>query len=220
VTVPPAGQPPVDGVETSRPRRLGSRPLAFLAAVAGAGVVLLSSGRDWVTVAVATARGGSVAADGSTAAPGAAAIALVAAAGAVALVTSGRVARVVVAGLLLVAGAAVAALSVPVWQAPRSAADAAVVKVTGTVGGQDASTARVTPWPAVSAAGGLLVAAGGLVGLVRGRRWSGPARRFEPAPIAGAVPATAEAARSERDRRSDDWDSLSRGDDPTADDPA
>jgi hypothetical protein len=92
-----------------------------------------------------------------------------------------------------------------------------VSTATGTVGQAGAGSADVTVWPAVSALGGLLVAAGGGVALVRGRRWPGPARRFErgaaPAPAAGA--ASMAAAASERDRRMDDWDRLTAGDDPT-----
>jgi len=80
---------------------------------------------------------------------------------------------------------------VPVWQAPRAAADTAVARVTGTVGGRDDGTAQVTAWPAVSAGGGVIIAAAGLVGLVRGRRWPGPSRRYERGgePTSGPGPA-------------------------------
>jgi uncharacterized membrane protein (TIGR02234 family) len=222
--------------------------VALLAVLLGAGLVVLATGRDWVTLTVA-APGGSIPvhADGRLAAPGAVALALVAVAGIVVAVTAGRVVRTVVAGLLLLAGLAVAALTVPVWRAPADAARPAVARVTGTIGGtgtagrDGASAARPTPWPLVSAAGGLLIAAGGLAGVIRGGGWPGPSRRFErpagsipggPEPTGGdpgqpavAAPSGSVVAGSvvagsvewERDRRLDAWDSLSRGEDPTAD---
>ena len=220
--------------------RIGSRALAFLGGLAGAGAVVLAAGRDWVTVTLAGIAPGGVHADGRTTAPGAVAVALVAAAGAVVLVTAGRVGRVVVAGLLVAAGAGVALLSVPVWQAPRTAADTAVARVTGTVGGGDDATAQVTAWPAVSAGGGVIIAAAGLVGLVRGRRWPGPSRRYErggeptsgpdpagappmptpaPAPDRATEP-TPTVSPDDRADRADVWDSLTRGEDPTEAAPA
>ena len=203
-----------------------SRPLAVVAVLAGALVVVAASGRTWASATVGVAGGSrQVGADGSLVAPGAVAVALVAAAGAVVLATSGHAVRRVVATLLVAAGLGVAALSVPVWGSPARAAGPAVARVSGTVGSA-ARDARVTAWPAVSAAGGVLVVLGGAVALLRGTRWSGPSRRFDrpPAtPAAGAapeagVPAVADAGR-DRDRRLDAWDSLSRGEDPTAETP-
>jgi len=91
--------------------------------------------------------------------------------------------------------------------------------VSGTVGSA-ARDARVTAWPAVSAAGGVLVVLGGAVALLLGTRWSGPSRRFDrpAAPPGEGVPVVADAGR-DRDRRLDTWDSLSRGEDPTAEAP-
>jgi len=252
------GGPGGPGGQAGPGGRAGSRVLAFGAALLGAGAVVLASGRDWVTVPVSGVATAVVRADGRTAAPGAVAVALVAVAGAVVLVTAGRVGRVVVAALLLLAGVAVGAFSVPVWQSPRAAADAAVVRVTGTAGARYGAPAQVTVWPAVSTTGGALIAAAGLVGLVRGRRWPGPSRRYErdaaaagpptegsptsasatarpaadrpPAEVTGSavtgsavtgstVTGSAAAAGSERDRRADVWDSLTRGEDPTQADP-
>ena len=193
-----------------------SRLLAVLAVLAGAGLVVLAAGRSWVTVTL-PAGAAAVHADGRAAAPGAVAIALVAAAGGVVLATAGAAVRTVVAGLLLLAGLGVAALSVPVWQAPEDAAAASVSRVTGTVGQPAGGSAGATAWPAISAAGGLLVAAGGVTGLLRGRRWAGPSRRFD-APGAPVAAGAAPPGLPERDRRLDAWDSLSRGEDPT--DPA
>jgi len=204
-----------------------SRPLAVVAVLAGALVVVAASGRTWASVTVGVAGGSrQVGADGTLVAPGAVAVALVAAAGAVVLATSGRAVRRVVATLLVAAGLGVAALSVPVWGSPARAAEPAVARVSGTVGSA-ARDARVTAWPAVSAAGGVLVVLGGAVALLLGTRWAGPSRRFDrptvpaasgpgvPPPAASGVPPAVDAGR-DRDRRLDAWDSLSRGEDPTA----
>jgi uncharacterized membrane protein (TIGR02234 family) len=69
------------------------------------------------------------------------------------------------------------------------------------------TTAELTSWPWVAVVGGALIAVSGLVVLVRGGSWPGPASRFERASPPAAP------------RRQDDvagtWDALSRGDDPT-----
>jgi uncharacterized membrane protein (TIGR02234 family) len=212
-------------------RRIGSRAACFVAGAAGAALALVASGRDWIIVAL-PGNGSPLPADGRAVAPGGVAVALVSAVGVVVLVTAGRVGRLIVAGLLVLAGAGLVALSVPAWSSPLAAAEPALTRVTGTVGRLDGATATATAWPAVSAGGGLLVAAAGMLGVVRGRRWPGPARRYElpdasaaaasgPEPVRDGDAPSVRAARSpaaERDRRTDAWDSLSRGEDPT--DPA
>lgn len=189
--------------------RIGSRASAAAGVLAGAGVVVATAGRTWTQVTVPGLPGADVVtADGRLVAPGATALALVAAAGAVVLVTSGPVVRRLAAGLLVLAGLGVAALGVPVLADPADAVGPAVSRVTGTTGTPAPGSARATAWPWVSGAGGLLIVAGGAVGLARGRRWSGPARRFERGePVA--------RPRSAKDERLDAWDSLSAGDDPT-----
>lgn len=196
-----------------------SRVAVVLGVLLGAALVLLATGRDWVSVRVTGVAGGAVRADGGVAAPGAVAVALVAAAGAVVVGTAGRIVRSAVAVLLILAGAGIAALSVPVWGDPAGGAAPAVARATGTVGAVAAGSATTTFWPAVSAAGGVVVAVAGAAALLLARRWPAPARRFERAGVRAAPGdvVVGEPA-AERDRRSDVWDSLSRGEDPTAPD--
>jgi uncharacterized membrane protein (TIGR02234 family) len=174
--------------------RSRSRLSALLTVLVGAGIVLLAAGRTWSKATVVGLTGtGVVTTDGRSAAPGAAALALVAAAGAVVTVTSGRAVRRVVAGLLVLAGAGIVAVGVGVLADPTSAVEAAVTKATGTTGGDRAFVGHGTAWPAVSGVGGLVVALGGVVALVRGGSWSGPSQRFDrtvgDGPGEGAGPA-------------------------------
>lgn len=68
--------------------------------------------------------------------------------------------------------------------------------------------ARVAVWPGVALAGGLLLATGGLLALLRGHRWGGLSDAYRtPAARAEQVPATDKGV----------WDALDRGEDPTAD---
>jgi uncharacterized membrane protein (TIGR02234 family) len=213
--------------------RLGSRPSTVLIGLAGAGLVVLASGRTWVRATVSGAAStGVITASGTLVAPGATALALVAAAGVVALVSTGRRVRPVVAVLLVLAGLGAAWLSGPVLADPAQAARPAVARATGTEGQQSSGPSAATAWPWLSAAGGLLIAVSGGVGLVRGRRWAGPSRRYErpadptadragsPVPASGsgaaegADPAPSAAAAG-RDQRLDTWDALDRGEDPT-----
>jgi hypothetical protein len=180
----------------------GRLPAVALVLV-GAGLILLAAGRTWAVADLAAA-GLSVAGDGRhvevsgrSAAPVVPALALVALAGAVVLATAGRVARAVAAVSLAAAGVAAATLAVIVARTPGSAVAGAVAEATGTTGLPPAA-ATPTFWPGVAALGGAAVLAGGLHGLVRGRSWQGPSRRYERTPAAP-----------------DDWARLDRGEDPT-----
>lgn len=176
-----AGAPP-------RRRRVGSRAVATLAVLLGAGAVVLAAGRPWFSTTVVGLPGPDlVTTTGRSVAPGAPALGLVAAAGAIVLATSGRAVRTVVAVLLALAGAGIVAASVGPLRDPSGALEPVVATATGTTGGFVAFVAHGTPWPLVSVVGGVLVAAGGVLAVVRGRRWSGPSQRFERAgPAEGA----------------------------------
>jgi len=239
--------------------RFAARPAVVLAVLLGAGAVVLAGGRPWAGQPVSGVPGlVRVTAAGSQAAPAATALALVAAAGAVALALSGRIARRIVAGLLVPAGLGVVGLVVAVLRDPAQAVAPALQAATGRT--VQAATglgapAEATGWPWLGVAGGLLIAASGLVGIVVSGRWGTSGRRFEaPAGGAGAVPPgsaepaaaggwsaagagtmdggpprprrlagaaeegeiRAERSRAGRERVLDDWDALSRGEDPTA----
>jgi hypothetical protein len=180
----------------------------------GAGLTLLAQGRPWATGRLAADLGaGPLSVTGASAAPGASAMALVAAAAGIVLATAGRVGRRVAAVLVVGAGAGVLALSLPVALSPRDDLRAAAAQATGTTAGSGTgalasaagqiATATTTVWPWVAAAGALVVLAGGVVAVLRAGRWPGPSRRYEPVAAAAADP------------RPPAWEALSRGEDPT-----
>src|SRR6185312_9524378 len=77
--------------------------------------------------------------------------------------------------------------------------------------GRSAGAAGVTAtahpgWPLLAAAGGLLLALGGLAALARSRRWPTMSARYETPAARTGRPRTDAAV----------WDALDRGDDPTA----
>jgi uncharacterized membrane protein (TIGR02234 family) len=75
-----------------------------------------------------------------------------------------------------------------------------------------------TPWPVVAIVGGALVVLAGVAVLVTGTRWPASSRRYGGARLVDdTAGTTAVAERPASDRAIDDWDGLSRGDDPTDD---
>ncbi len=203
------------------------RTHAVLLVVAGGLLAVLAGGRTWLTVTPLASAGiasrAAVEVTGREAAPGGPALGLVALAGAVALLASGRRVRQVVAGLLVLCGAGLVAVRLAFGAAVDAVAQDAVARATGTtVRGAGELVARPTAWGGVCAAAGVLVAAGAVLALVRGGRWSGPARRYETAPVAAAAaaaagPTTPGGMAAQRDRAYDAWDALSSGADPTDD---
>ncbi|HEX2805299.1 MAG TPA: Trp biosynthesis-associated membrane protein, partial [Kineosporiaceae bacterium] len=144
----PAPDPPTSQPPTSQPPRTRSRLSATLAVLVGAGIVLVAESRNWATVRVSGVPGRAVVtADGRLAAPGTGALALVAAAGALAMAVAGRWARLLVAGLLVLAGLAVAGLAIAVLHSPGDAVEPAVATATGTVGRPLDGVATATGWP-------------------------------------------------------------------------
>ena len=98
---------------------------------------------------------------------------------------------------------------------------------TGVSGSAPDGRARGTPsprppWPAVAIVGGVLLVLAGIAVLVTGTRWPASSRRYRAARLADADDVAGHDAGGERaasDRAIDDWDELSRGDDPTDDQP-
>jgi uncharacterized membrane protein (TIGR02234 family) len=202
---------------------VNSRLACALAGVAGAGLLVVVSGRPWVTRVLSDVPGvPKVSASGDGIVPAVPALALVAGAAAVALLVTGRLGRYLAAAVLLLAGAGAGAAVLWVLAAPGQAAAAAVSAASGRSGGVAGPPAAVTAWVwAALAAAALLVAAGGAA-VLRARSWAAPGRRFEaavPAPQApGGRAATGGGAPGPARGQGDSigaWDALSRGEDPT-----
>ena len=195
---------------------------AILVALVGSGLALSASTQTWYTLHLTAAAGhaAAVSATGSNSAPAVAALSLAGIAFAVALSLAGRVLRYVLGVLGLVLAASIIGSSAAAIADPAGSSIAVVTKATGIAG--DASVRAViastdpTAWPALSLAGGILVAVAALAVLAFAHTWPTASRRYG-AVKGAAQPASndSDARLSARDAAVDDWDELSRGDDPT-----
>jgi uncharacterized membrane protein (TIGR02234 family) len=189
-----------------------SLAVAIIADLLGAAGVLLFAGRDWQRVVVSRVRplpDAVVDLSGRDLHGATTAFALIALAGVVAIAATRGWGRRLV-GLALVATGAVIA-----WYAIDGtvavSAGRARSSVTSGVGVDASSVPHVSVhviWPALTAASAaLIVLAGGLT-VLKARRWSALASRYE---------APTDAARAERGSADIAmWSALDRGDDPTA----
>lgn len=182
---------------------------ATLLGVVGAGLVAGFAGRTWATL-VARAAGlepMSQHVTGRSLSGVIAALGWAGLAGIAALLATRGWARVAVGVLLTAFGVIIAIVS------PTTVRRAHVISVAGEKTNLARLAGDVTVhtniWWVVSLAGGMLLAAAGLLTVVRGRRWPGMSSRYDRP---GAAPAP----------RADDpaslWKALDRGDDPTSSD--
>lgn len=205
---------------------------AIVVTILGTGLGLLAWSQTWFDLVLASGAGAHVTAEviavpGSVASPAIAALSLAGLALAAALSLAGPGIRVVLGVLeVLLGGCLVLAAALSLGD-PVGSVSPAVTEATGVAG--DAPTAELvgtavaTIWPIVAIVGGVLVVVAGVLVLVTGTRWPASTRRYrsglEPVDgdgvsTGGASPASERAA---SDRAIDDWDELSRGDDPTDD---
>jgi len=199
------------------PRRL--KTLLILAVIAASGLALLAWTQVWAQVRLAAGGGTQQVLDvaGSVAAPGLTALALAGLALAGALTIAGVVIRTVLGLLEVLLGASVMlSAALALWN-PIGASSAAVTAATGIAGPESTrnavDTATLTAWPFVALAAGLAMVLIGLTVCVSARRWPGATKRYDSTrlePVAGS------SDDSTRPRDAvDDWDGLTRGDDPT-----
>ncbi|HEY9388223.1 MAG TPA: Trp biosynthesis-associated membrane protein [Mycobacteriales bacterium] len=193
--------------------------LALACCAAGAGLVLLGGGREWVDVTVSRPSplpSIVVAASGNTVEPAVTALGLVGLAGVVGLLATRRAGRLVLGGLLALVGLAVLVRALPHLAAPsrQGALDlvAAQGRTVGVLSDAPVSAVAHPIWPVLTALGGLGLVAAGVLSLWRGRRWPGMSSRYD-AP-AGRSPAPADAATGVRSD-AELWDALDNGRDPT-----
>lgn len=195
--------------------------LAVLLCLAGAAAVLVANGETWVEVAVRRSAstsgepagfvllGGSLSGRELIDVP--TAFGLVGLAGVVAIAATRRWGRVLTGAVLLVAGAAVCGATLR-FRGDALAYARSTEFVRTTLGSpvllQDEHLS-VTAWSAVAFAGGVLIAAAGLLVAARGAHW----------PVLGARYASPAEGPVSRDPADDDialWDALDRGDDTPA----
>lgn len=169
-------------------------------------LLLLSASRTWVTGSIADAvlQQAKVSVGGSSAAPVVTAAALVGAAAVIALLTAGRVARLIATAATGLAGVLALVGTLAVVRDPSGTVRDHAAASTGRTGDVVAQGV-LTFWPWIAVLGAVLLVGAGVQAAIGGRRWSGLSSRYDaPAP---------------RVRQTSAWDRLSAGEDPTTDDP-
>ena len=191
---------------------------------------VISSTQTWLTVELQDAARHVLDVPGASAVPVLAPLSLAVLALGAALSIVGLVLRYVFGALAFFIGAVLAWLTARVaFEHPVSAVASVVTESTGIAG--EASVAKLvasidaTAWPAVTlVVWAVLIVAGGFV-LGTAHTWSRTGRRYRTDEAAKAAPAADSTARSgdgsrphdaAGSRAIDDWDDLSRGEDPTA----
>lgn len=195
-----------------RPRRNTKRNVLLLGLL-GAVIALATSTRTWIKVQpeVGTVKVPLIEVAGSDAATAVAALAVVALAGTLAAMIAGKIARYIIAVILLLAGGGIAGSAISVIADPVFAAATKVGDATGL--NSSGGDYNVSFWPYIAVLGGLvLVGAAVLLG-VTGGSWAGSRKYSREAPAVHE--GTAQAASEGKIDEIDGWDSLSRGDDPT-----
>jgi len=197
------------------------RMLALAALLAGGGLALIASTQSWVTVALVDGEGSGqpIAVQGSHAAPASPTLALAALALVAAVLLTGPLVRTVLGVVAALLGAGLVASAVSPLLDSLGSAAGTITTATG-VAGRRAIAALVehveaTPWGFLAVAGGALVAIAGLLVAVTARRWPRASHRYDAPGRGGPQGTSDDDATRRRDAAIDDWDALSRGDDPT-----
>ena len=184
--------------------------LALLLTAGGAALTLAAVGRPWAHAVVALGPFRFEAAPLGRDATGLpAALALVALAGVVAILATRGAGRTIVGALLILAGAGITA-SVVYAATDRSALEELAARAASLASAAGVRI-EITAWPWLTAGGGLLIAAAGLLTVVRGRSWPGMGNRYEaPRRADGGGTGTPSGTAGGM------WEALDRGQDPTA----
>jgi uncharacterized membrane protein (TIGR02234 family) len=197
------------GVKRLSPRRL--RTVVISGIVATSALGLLCWSQRWFVVKLVV--GGTVEASGSDAAAALAALSFASLALAGTLIISGFVFRLILGVLQCLVGVS---MTYSAWTAildPGSAVSSAVTAATGIAGRSVRGTiagVEATPWPALALAVGILALALGIVVLISSPRWPVVSSRFDR--LRTREPR--EGTPIDEDN-SDEWQRLSRGEDPT-----
>jgi uncharacterized membrane protein (TIGR02234 family) len=154
--------------------------------------------------------GNTLPVQGSKAATAVTALAVVALAGGLAASIAGKIARVVIMAIIVLASAGIIAAAATVLADPLAAAQGAIADATGITGGN--AEVAVTAFPVLAVVAGALLGLAALLIIPAGRHWKG--RTKYDAPAAGATAGGVSAPAGPVDEI-DSWDRLSRGDDPT-----
>lgn len=190
--------------------RIFSRRNTVLVALLGAAILFGASTQTWVTAIGLTdmAQTQSAEIPGSDISEAVPAVALVALAAAVATSVARSVGRWIISVVLFAAGVFGLASAGSVTLTPRTSSLRALSDITGTT---EFAAEYTLNWGVYAAmAGGLLIAAAGLVAFIFGRSW--------PVRTASKKYSRSAASGAETDAEVDEydlWDGLSEDDDPT-----
>lgn len=211
---------PPEGAGPPRPapgRPSTARRTALLAAVAGAALTGVAALQPWASGAVTDQVTGRrpLSVTGTVAAPTVLLLAAVGVAGAFASAISGRVLRVAAGVAMLLAGLAAALVAARLGGDPAGALVAPAAASTGRTGAR-LEEVTSTAWPWLAASGALVLAVAGALVVRGGPAWSGSPRRFERAAEVRAGEPPRVGGPVDRRDVTDDWERLSRDEDPTS----
>lgn len=150
---------------------------------------------------------------GQQLAPALSPLALAALASALALTIAGRVFRRVLGAIVVLLGAGITVVGTSVLGDPAAAAGSSLATVTGLAGEGSRAlvvSEEVSAWPLLAAGVGAVLAVAGVLVVVLAGRWPGGGRRFR------AAGAPVPAVDSGPPDRISEWDALSSGTDPSA----
>jgi uncharacterized membrane protein (TIGR02234 family) len=206
----------------------------LLGVVLGSVLALVASTQVWYSLHLTSAANHSapVTVQGSVAAPALTALSLAGLALVAALAIAGPIVRVVLGVLGALLGGCVLLSAGVAVGAPEQAGTPAVTTVTGVSGNTSikhlVASIDSSIWPLIAIVAGVILVLAGIGVLVTSRTWPGASRRyqavrFEPADAAAAELAdelnqpdpAPQSGPPSRDAAIDDWDELSRGEDPT-----
>lgn len=193
-----------------------ARLLAVVAILATGALGVISSTQTWMQVALGDGASAPLEVPGAAAIPVLAPLSLAVLALGAALSIVGLVLRYAFGALTVAIAVILAALTWDAGTPDVHHVAATVTTATGITGetavGQLIGAVTTTAWPAITLAAWVLLFAAGAFTLATAHRWRGAGRRYRTdAP--SAVPAA--QATSRPHDAIDDWDDLSRGEDPT-----
>ena len=192
-----------------------ARLLAVVVTVACGAIGVISSTQTWLTAVLDDGAEHALEVPGASAIPVLAPLSLAVLALGAALSIVGLVLRYVFGALSVLIGLVLAWLSAQVaFARPVSAVASVVTESTGIAGESSVSdlvaSITATPWPAITLAGWILLVAAGLFTVATARKWTATGRRYRTEESARSA-----AGGSRPHDAIDDWDDLSRGEDPT-----
>ncbi|WP_418906874.1 Trp biosynthesis-associated membrane protein [Glutamicibacter endophyticus] len=196
--------------------RLVTRRNATLLGLLGALLGMFTATRTWVSVTVqsSTVQVPQIAVTGSEAAPSVTALCVVVLAGSLALLIAGKLVRWVILAISALAGLGVIIAGAGALADPVGAASGRVGEATGlsTV----TADYQLSAIPALAIVAGALILLYCVLALLAGSR-STASKRFnrQPSTTTGPAAPGSAAPADRQSRRIDDWERLSRGEDPT-----